>query len=85
MILGVFIEFFGVKVAVGLSKNRCDLFLTVGFDFGSNLTVGSSYIRYKSFWTVRSSFRFKIIPLDQKYSRWILKKTRNKSRPLDQK
>ena len=26
-------------------KNRCDLFLTVGFDFGSNLTVGSSYIR----------------------------------------
>ena len=85
MILGVFIEFFGVKIAVGLSKNRCDLFLTVGFDFGSNLTVGSSYIRYKSFWTVRSSFRFKI-------NRWIkniavgfLKKTRNKSGPLDQK
>ena len=49
MILGVFIEFFGVKIAIGLSKNRCDLFLTVGFDFGSNLTVGSSYIRYKSF------------------------------------
>ena len=45
-------------------KKRCDLFLTVGFDFGSNLTVGSSYIRYKSFWTVRSSFRFKI-------NRWI--------------
>ena len=64
MILGVFIEFFGVKIAVGLSKNRCDLFLTIGFDFGSNLTVGSSYIRYKSFWTVRSSFRFKI-------NRWI--------------
>ena len=60
MILGVFIEFFGVKIAVGLSKNRCDLFLTVGFDFGSNMTVGSSYIRYKSFLTVRSSFRFKI-------------------------
>ena len=55
MILGVFIEFFGVKVAIGLSQNRCDLFLivgfdfysnlTVGFDFGSNPTVGSSYIR----------------------------------------
>ena len=85
MILGVFIEFFGVKIAVGLSKNRCDLFLTVGFDFGSNLTVRSSYIRYKSLWTVRSSFRFKI-------NRWIKniavgfkKKTRTKSGPLDQK
>ena len=64
MILGVFIEFFGVKIAVGLSKNRCDLFLTVGFDFSSNLTIGASYIRYKSFWTVRSNFRFKI-------NRWI--------------
>ena len=66
MILGVFIEFFGVKIAIGLSKNRCDLFLIVGFDFGSNLTVGSSYIRQKSFYTVRSSFRFKI-------NRWITK------------
>ena len=45
MILGVFIEFFEVKIAIGLAKNSCDLFLTVGFDFGSNLTVGSSYIR----------------------------------------
>ena len=45
IILGVFIEFFGVKIVIGLSKNRCDLFLTVGFDFGSNLTIGSSYIR----------------------------------------
>ena len=45
MILGVFIEFFGVKIIIGLSKNCCDLFLTVEFDFGSNLTVGLSYIR----------------------------------------
>ena len=44
----VFIEFFGVKIAIELSKNRCDLILTVVFDFGSNLTVGSSYIRWKS-------------------------------------
>ena len=29
MILGVFIEFVGVKIAIGLSKNRCDLFITV--------------------------------------------------------
>ena len=64
MILGVFIKKFGVKIVIGLSKNRCDLFLTVGFDFGSNLTVGSLYICYKSFWTVRSSFGFKI-------NRWI--------------
>ena len=49
MILGIFIEFFGVKIVIRLSKNRGNLFLTVGFDFGSNLTVESSYIRYKSF------------------------------------
>ena len=30
-------------------KKPCDLFLTVGFDFYSNMTVGSSYIRWKSF------------------------------------
>ena len=54
MILGVFIEFFGVKIVIGLSKNHCDLILIVGFDFGSNLTVGSSYIRWRS-----------IKPLDQ--------------------
>ena len=45
MILGVFIEFFGVKITIALSKNRCNLFITVGFDFCSNLTVGSLYIR----------------------------------------
>ena len=28
MILGVFIEFFGVKIVIGLSKNHCDLILT---------------------------------------------------------
>ena len=44
MILRVFIEFFGVKIAIRLSKNHCDLFITVGFDVGSNLTVGLSYI-----------------------------------------
>ena len=44
MLLGVFIEFFVIKIAIGLSKNRYDLILTVIFDFGSNLIVGSSYI-----------------------------------------
>ena len=33
MILGVFIEFFGVKIAIGLLKNDCDLILTVKFDW----------------------------------------------------
>ena len=36
MILGVFIEFFGFKIAIGLSKNHCDLILTVGFDLSQN-------------------------------------------------
>ena len=36
---------FSVKIVIGLSKNRCNLFLTIGFDFDSNLTVGLSYIR----------------------------------------
>ena len=36
MILGVFIEFFGVKIIIGLSKNHCDLILTVGFDLSQN-------------------------------------------------
>ena len=36
MILGVFIEFFGVKIAIKLSKNHCDLILTIGFDLSQN-------------------------------------------------
>ena len=32
IILEVFIEFFRVKIAIGLSKNHCDLILIVGFD-----------------------------------------------------
>ena len=44
----VFIEFFGVKIVIGLLKNHYDLILTIEFDFCSNLTVGSSYIRWKS-------------------------------------
>ena len=48
MILGIFIEFFEVKIVFELSKNRCDLIIIVGFDFGLNLTVGSTYLRWKS-------------------------------------
>ena len=36
MILRVFIEFFGVKIAVILSKNHCDLIITVGFYLSQN-------------------------------------------------
>ena len=36
MILGVFIEFFGVKIDIDLSKNHCDLILTIGFDLSQN-------------------------------------------------
>ena len=36
MILGVFIEFFGVKIVIGLSKNHYDLILTVKFDLSQN-------------------------------------------------
>ena len=36
MILEVFIEFFGVKIVIGLSKNHCDLIITVGFDLSQN-------------------------------------------------
>ena len=30
------IEFFGVKIIIRLSKNHCDLILTVGFDLSQN-------------------------------------------------
>ena len=32
----VFIEFFETKIVIGLSKNHCDLILTVGFDLSQN-------------------------------------------------
>ena len=36
MILGVFIEFFEIKIVIELSKNHCNLILTVGFDLSQN-------------------------------------------------
>ena len=36
MISWVFIEFFGVKIVIGLSKKHRDLILTVGFDLSQN-------------------------------------------------
>ena len=53
MILRVFIEFSGIKIVIGLSKNHCDLILTVGFDLNQNnryisniSNILSIYLRY---------------------------------------
>ena len=48
MILGVFIEFFGVKIVIGLSQNHCDLIITVGFDFSQNSQYLPIFYRYIS-------------------------------------
>ena len=37
MILWVFIEFFKVKIVIGLSKNHYDLILIVEFDLSQNI------------------------------------------------
>ena len=36
IILGVFIKKFIIKIAIELSKNHCDLIITVGFDLSQN-------------------------------------------------
>ena len=46
MILRVFVEFFGVKIVIGLSKNHRDLILTVGFDLSQNSRYLSIFYRY---------------------------------------
>ena len=55
MILEIFIDFFGVKITVGWSKNICNLIIAVGFYFGANLTVRSSLNRSDQSITVGSS------------------------------
>ena len=42
----VFIDFFGVKIVIGLSKNHCDLILTVGFDLSQNSRYLPIFYRY---------------------------------------
>ena len=39
MLLGVFIDFFGVKIVIGLSKNHCDLILIIGFDLRQKTNI----------------------------------------------
>ena len=55
MILEVFIDFFGVKITVGWSKNIYNLIIAVGFNFGANMIVRSSLNRSDQSITVRSS------------------------------
>ena len=59
MILEVFIDFFGVKQAIGWSKYLCNLILAVGFNFGENLTVKSFLNCWDQSITVGSSQDFK--------------------------
>ena len=46
MILGVLIEFFGVKIVIGLSINHCDSIITVGFDLSKKNRYLPIYLRY---------------------------------------
>ena len=55
---------FGVKIAVGWSKNLCNLIINVGFNFCANLTVRSSLNCWDQSITVRSSHDFKSDHLD---------------------
>ena len=55
MILEVFIDFFGVKITVGWSKNICNLIIVIVFNFGANMTVRSSLNRSDQSITVGSS------------------------------
>ena len=59
MILEVFIDFFGVKQAMGWSKYLCNLIPAVGFNFGENMTVRYSLNRWDQSITVGSSQDFK--------------------------
>ena len=43
---GIYRFFFFVKIAVGWSKNLCNLIIVVGFNFYANLTVKSSLNRW---------------------------------------
>ena len=48
MILEVFIDFFGVKITVGWSKNIFNLIIAVGFNFGANMTVKIFFKPFRS-------------------------------------
>ena len=65
MILEVFIDFFFfVKIAVGWSKNLCNLIIAVEFNFCANLTVRSSLNCWDQSIIIGSSQDFKYDHLD---------------------
>ena len=76
MILGVFIEFFGVKIVIGLSKNRCDLFLAVGFfkKDGRNLDRWIK-TRKKSKCQKSSKIIVDKLPINRRFFQFIIKKS----------
>ena len=49
---GIYSFFFLVKQVIGWSKYICKLVLTVGFNFGENMTVGSFLNRWDQSITV---------------------------------
>ena len=55
----MFIDFFGVKIVVGWSKNICNLIIVVGFNFSANMTIRSFLNRCDQSITIRSSQDFK--------------------------
>ena len=57
-------RFCWVKIAVGWSKNICNLIIAVGFNFGANLTVRYSLNRWDQSITVGSNQDFKSDRLD---------------------
>ena len=48
MILGVFIEVFGVKIVIELSKTHFDLILTIGFYLSKNSQYFTDIYQYLS-------------------------------------
>ena len=56
---GIYRFFFWGQKAIGWSKYICNLILTVGFNFGENMTVRSSLNRWDQSITVGSSRDFK--------------------------
>ena len=77
MILGVFIEFFGVKIVIGLLKNHCDLILTVGFHLSQNNRYLSIFYRYLPIFTDFSLIFIDILPIFFQKFQHIQIKSRN--------
>ena len=64
MILGVFIEFFGVKIVIGLSKNHYDLIITIGFDLSQNSRyISDIFLIYLRYFTDISPIYTDILPI----------------------